>query len=286
MVMANSLTEPSSSIAADIITKKEHTKTDERGAFYYGNDMIHYDVIRKSQSSKVSSSKAVARKVVIKVHPDQRVVATVPHDATDDSIQQAMLKRARWIWQNIEEFAKQKDYVLPKRYVSGETQFYLGRRYVLKVTVDAELPLNVKLHRGKLNVNLRQADTTSNKSLQTKKVKALLDKWYQHRANIIFKERLAKMQPKANWVTDIPSFRVMAMKKQWGSCSTKGNLMLNPHLIKAPKECIDYVILHELCHIEEHNHSEKFWRLLTQVMPNWKEVKSKLDDMAEMYLNE
>src|SRR5690554_7939176 len=72
----------------------------------------------------------------------------------------------------------------------------------------------------------------------------------------------------------------MAMKKQWGSCSNKGNLMLNPHLVKAPKECIDYVILHELCHIAEHNHSERFWRLLTQVMPNWKEVKAKLDEIG------
>ncbi len=77
----------------------------------------------------------------------------------------------------------------------------------------------------------------------------------------------------------------MAMKKQWGSCSTRGSLMLNPHLVKAPKECIDYVILHELCHIAEHNHSDRFWRLLTQVMPHWKEVKAKLDEMAELYLN-
>ncbi|MFT6584793.1 MAG: putative metal-dependent hydrolase [Cognaticolwellia sp.] len=281
MLMANSLTRDSSSIAADIIIKKSHTKTAERGAFYYGNDMIHYDVIRKSQSSKVSSSKAVARKVVIKVHPDQRVVATVPHDATEDSVQQAMVKRARWIWQNIEEFAKQKDYVLPKRYVSGETQFYLGRRYVLKVLIDSEQVSNVKLSRGKLNVTLRKDFDD-----RVVKVKPLIDKWYQHKTKAVFHERLNKMLPKATWVTDIPSFRVMAMKKQWGSCSTKGNLMLNPHLIKAPKECIDYVILHELCHIAEHNHSEKFWRLLTQVMPNWKEVKAKLDDMAELYLNE
>ncbi len=62
--------------------------------------------------------------------------------------------------------------------------------------------------------------------------------------------------------------------------------MLNPHLVKAPKECIDYVILHELCHIAEHNHSDKFWRLLTSVMPHWKEVKHRLDDMAEFYLGE
>ena len=276
MLMANSLIRASSSAAAEI-----KTKTAERGAFYYGNDMIHYDVIRKSQSSKVSSSKTVARKVVIKVHPDQRVVATVPHDATADSIQEAMLKRARWIWQNIEEFAKQKDYVLPKRYISGETQFYLGRRYVLKVLVDSEQVSNVKLSRGKLNVILRQDSDD-----RVVKVKPLIDKWYQQKAKVIFHERLNKMLPKATWVTGTPSFRVMVMKKQWGSCSTKGNLMLNPHLIKASKECIDYVILHELCHIAEHNHSEKFWRLLTQVMPHWKEIKAKLDDMAEMYLNE
>ena len=274
MVMA------SSSVAAEI-----NTKTAERGAFYYGNDMIHYDVIRKSQSSKVSSNKAVARKVLIKVHPDQRVVATVPHDATDDSIQEAMLKRASWIWQNIEEFAKQKYYVLPKRYISGETQFYLGRRYVLKVLIDAKQVSNVKLSRGKLNVTLKHELSQDNDN-RVFKVKPLIDKWYQHKAKSIFHERLNKMLPKATWVTGIPSFRVMAMKKQWGSCSTKGNLMLNPHLIKAPKECIDYVILHELCHIAEHNHSENFWRLLTQVMPNWKEVKAKLDDMAELYLDE
>jgi predicted metal-dependent hydrolase len=284
MLMANL------SIAAEIITKKSHTKTAERGAFYYGIDMIHYDVIRKSQGSKVSSSKAVARKVVIKVHPDQRVVATVPHDATEDSIQQAMLKRARWIWQNIEEFSKQKGYVLPKRYISGETQFYLGKRYVLKVIIDSEQVSNVKLSRGRLNVTLKhelgQDNARDLENNRVVKVKPLVDKWYQHKAKAIFHERLNKMLPKTTWVTSIPSFRVMAMKKQWGSCSTKGNLMLNPHLIKAPKECIDYVILHELCHIAEHNHSEKFWRLLTQVMPNWKEVKAKLDDMAEMYLNE
>jgi len=265
-------------IKLSVATERD-TKINEQGVFIYGSDTIHYDVIRKSQPA--DTAKKQARKVVIKVHPDQRVVATVPHDATDESIQEAMLKRARWIWQSIEEFAKQKDTVLPKRYVSGEAQFYLGRRYVLKVLIDAEQASNVKLSRGKLNVTLRQDSDE-----RSVKVKPLIDQWYQYRAKAIFHERLNKMLPKAIWVAGMPSFRMMAMKKQWGSCSAKGNLMLNPHLVKASKECIDYVILHELCHIAEHNHSEKFWRLLTQVMPNWKEVKAKLDDMAEMYLNE
>ena len=270
-------------VAAAICPKESRTTTSERGVFTYGNDTIHYDVIRKTKPA--DNAKKTARKVIIKVHPDQRVVATVPHDASDDAIVDAMHKRARWIWQSINDFAKQKDTVLPKRYVSGETQFYLGKRYVLKVIVDAEQVPNVKLSRGKLNVTLKY-EISKDTDDRLVKVKPLIDKWYQHKAKAIFHERLAELLPKATWVTGIPSFRVMAMKKQWGSCSTKGNLMLNPHLVKAPKECIDYVILHELCHIAEHNHSERFWRLLTQVMPNWKEVKAKLDDMAEMYLNE
>lgn len=270
-------------VAASIYPKEGRTTTNERGVFTYGNDTIHYDVIRKTKPA--DNAKKSARNVIIKVHPDQRVVATVPHDASDNAIQDAMHKRARWIWQSIDEFAKQKDTVLPKRYVSGETQFYLGKRYVLKIINDTEQVPNVKLSRGKLNVTTKH-EVSKDIDDRLMKIKSLIDKWYQHKAKAIFHERVAELLPKATWVKGIPSFRVMAMKKQWGSCSTKGNLMLNPHLIKAPKECIDYVILHELCHIAEHNHSERFLRLLTQVMPNWKEVKAKLDDMAEMYLNE
>ncbi|TMP78148.1 SprT family zinc-dependent metalloprotease [Pseudoalteromonas sp. S983] len=275
-------------VAAAIHSEKSSATTKEHGVFTYGNDTIRYEVIRKTKPS--DTAKKVARKVIIKVHPDQRVVATVPYDANEGAIVDAMHKRARWIWQSINDFAKQKDTVLHKRYVSGETQFYLGKRYVLKVIVDAEQAPSVKLSRGKLNVTIKHEISKNtapdSQGSRAAKIKPLIDKWYQHKAKAIFHERLAALLPKTTWVTDIPSFRVMAMKKQWGSCSAKGNLMLNPHLVKAPKECIDYVILHELCHIAEHNHSERFWRLLTQVMPNWKEVKAKLDDMAEMYLNE
>lgn len=266
---------PNKAVAAEI-----YTSTQEQGVLAYGNDVIHYDVIRRSQHQE-NKPTAKARKVLIKVHPDQRVVATVPFDATEKAIQEAMTRRARWIWQNIKDFAKQQEYVLPKQYISGETQFYLGKRFVLKVNIDNSQPSDVKLSRGKLNVTLR--NTPEN---QAKTVKSLLEKWYLNRAKAIFQERLHAMLPKATWVEGIPSFRIMAMKKQWGSCSKQGQLMLNPHLVKASKECIDYVILHELCHIAEHNHSEKFWRLLIQVMPNWKEVKAKLDDMAELYLND
>ena len=275
----------------------------ENGVFYYGQDKIDYEVVRKEVTYKEKIKKPESdelitentkpskpRKVVIKVHPDQRVVATAPIDASDEMVYDAIMKRARWIWQSLQDFAKQQDHVLPKRYVSGETQFYLGRRYVLKVITNAEtndvINSRVKLSRGKLNVALSESDSTSDLEARAKLVKSLIDEWYKTKAKLVFIERLEAVLPKAAWVTGTPAFRLLAMKKQWGSCSAKDNLILNPHLIKAPKECIDYVILHELCHIAEHNHSEHFWRLLTQVMPNWKEVKARLDGMAELYLNE
>ncbi|WP_417447376.1 M48 family metallopeptidase [Kangiella sp.] len=255
------------------------TTPSETGLFTYGDNTIQYHVIRKlAPCDGVIKSN---RKVTIKVYPDQKVTASAPFDASEELIRKAVLKRARWIWQSIETFAKQKDTVKPKHYVSGETQFYLGKRYVLKVLVDTDQTNNVKLNRGQLQVTFQQDHEE-----RAKKVKELVDQWYKNKAQALFQQRLTEVLKKTTWVADIPSFRVMEMKKQWGSCSAKGQLVLNPHLIKAPKECIDYVILHELCHIAEYNHSERFWRLLTQVMPNWKEVKAKLDGMAEMYLND
>lgn len=247
----------------------------EEYSFVYGDEAVTYCVIRKPHPE------GKKRKIAIKVHPSAEVVITAPEDAERAAIHEAVMKRAKWIDTALQEFRTQQEYVQPKCYVSGEMQFYLGRRYVLKVVEDAEAAAMVKMQRGQLLVTLRRFDERKQEYTQ-----ALVRRWYHFRAKHIFHKRLAALLPQAHWVEGIPSFRVLPMSTQWGSCSAKGNLMLNPHLIKAPRECVDYVILHELCHIAEHNHSERFWRLLTSVMPHWKDVKSRLDGMAELYLNE
>ncbi|WMS86709.1 M48 family metallopeptidase [Pleionea litopenaei] len=260
-----------SKLAAEI-----QTHTEDTGVFAYGDDEIRYDIIRKAQASDKAS-----RRVKIKVHPDQRVVAIAPFDASSDVIKRAVTKRARWIWKHIQDFSKQNEFILPKQYISGETQFYLGKRYLLKVSISPQQPEQVKLYRGKLLVSV-PSEKLRNKS----RVKFLLDDWYLRQAKRVLHERLLELAACLEWVTSTPTFKIIAMKKQWGSCSIKGQLNINPHLIKAPRDCIDYVLMHELCHIAEHNHSERFWQLLSQHMPDWKERKAKLDDMAEMYLNE
>lgn len=115
----------------------------------------------------------------------------------------------------------------------------------------------VKLLRGKLEVSVRQRSA--------EKVRDLLADWYKARAKEVFARRLNAMLDQAIWVTGRPALRILTMQTQWGSCSPHGRITLNPHLVKASRDCIDYVILHELCHIAEHNHSEQFYRLMSQV---------------------
>lgn len=209
----------------------------------------------------------------IKVHPDGRVVVHAPENASDNAVALATRKRARWIHEQLRTFREQSVSTLPRRYISGESHLYLGRRYVLKVIVDTKSPPAVKLLRGTLQVSLRQKDP--------QQIRALLESWYKERAKEVFARRLETLLPQTLWVKKVPDMRVHTMKTQWGSCSPKGRLTLNPLLVKAPRECIDYVLLHELCHIAEHNHSPNFYRRLRRVMPDWEKIKLKLDNEAD-----
>jgi predicted metal-dependent hydrolase len=116
-------------------------------------------------------------------------------------------------------------------------------------------------------------------------VKKSLESWFRGRAKEVFADRLLAVAANLRWVKHSPPIRLQAMKVQWGSCSPAGRITLNPNLVKAPRECIDYVLLHELCHLKHHNHSPKFYQSLDRHMPGWRILKQKLDDMAELILS-
>lgn len=237
-------------------------------SFWYGDEPIRFErVNRVSQKSQV----------LIKVHPDCRIQVAAPHSVSNDEVLNAVKKRARWIWLQLRDFRQQLEHVTPRRYISGEGHYYLGKQHMLKVVEDkAEIP-RVKLLRGRLEVVVRERHPET--------VRQLLDRWYKQRAREVFARRLNEVMAQALWVEKLPAMRIQTMQTQWGSCSPSGRLTLNPHLVKAPRECIDYVILHELCHLAEHNHSERFYRLMNQVMPGWEKVKTRLDNMASKLLS-
>lgn len=236
-------------------------------SFVYGDERIQ--VCREDRAR-------VTDRVQIRVHPDCRVVVAAPAESNDQSVLQAVKQRARWIYQQLREFRKQNEHLTPRQYVSGESHLYLGKQHMLKVIEAPDHNQEVKLLRGKLEVSVRHR--------QPGKVKALLDDWYKQKAREVFARRLDAMLEHTLWVSERPQFRTRVMQTRWGSCSPNGCLTLNPYLVKAPRECIDYVLLHELCHLAEHNHSDLFYRLMNQVMPGWEPVKEKMDWMAARLL--
>jgi predicted metal-dependent hydrolase len=112
-------------------------------------------------------------------------------------------------------------------------------------------------------------------------IRPALDAWYRQRAHELLADRLTAVAASLSWVQQMPPMRLQFMSVQWGSCSPAGRITLNPLLVKAPRKCIDYVMLHELCHLLHHNHSPKFYQTLDRHMPNWRAVKDKLYNMAE-----
>lgn len=236
-------------------------------SFLYGDEQITFERVKRPQATG---------KVLIQVHPDCRVIASAPEGAASEAVLSAVKKRGRWIYEQLRDFRKQLEFTTPRQYISGESHYYLGKQYLLKVIEAPEQVQGVKLLRGKLEVSVRAKSTD--------KVKELLTDWYKARAKETFAKRLDAMLEQALWVEERPPLRILTMQTQWGSCSPNGRITLNPHLVKAPRECIDYVILHELCHIAEHNHSERFYRLMGQVMPKWEKTKERLDGMASVYI--
>lgn len=216
-------------------------------------------------------------RIAIHVLPTGIVQVDAPLDASLVDIKRGVGKRARWLSGHLSRIRERAAYVFPREYVSGESHLYLGRRYLLKVRLCRTEEPSVKLRRGRFEVVTNRQDRDA--------VCSLLSDWYRAKARAMLSKRLSLVVERMAWLHAEPRWRLLTMKRQWGSCSPAGVLSLNPHLIKAPPACIDYVLLHELCHLKHHNHSKYFYRMLDRHMPEWPAVKLRLDGMAEQVLS-
>jgi hypothetical protein len=209
----------------------------------------------------------------LSVHPDLTITVKAPIGSNIKDIQGFVKRRGAWInraWRDFEQYLPKQPH---RRYVSGETHRYLGRQYRLKIQQGGMD--SVKCLRGYLWI------TTKNKPTP-ECAKNLLENWYRNHAKAIFQERLLICHRKtARESTPLPFLQIKRMVSRWGSFSSAGRITLNLELIKAPKECIDYVILHELCHFKVKHHTPKFWRLIQNVMPDFEERRKKLNFYAE-----
>ena len=188
-----------------------------------------------------------------------------PMNATSSDVDRRVRRRAGWIRRQLREFETYHPLPMPRRFVSGETHWYLGRQYRLRVRSGFDA---VKISGGFLVV------TTMNRG----GVARLVNDWYLARAREAFDRRFTKLVKRASWL-GLPDqvLRVRAMKQRWGSCGPTGIITLNVKLVKAPPSCIDYTLAHELSHRLEMNHSKRFYALLRRAVPDWERARARLN---------
>ena len=186
----------------------------------------------------------------IKVHPNSNVEVLAPLDTAKKLVFQKIKAKAPWILKQIDHFNSYRPSTPPRRFVNGETHLYLGRQYRLKIvpdTVDV-----IKAWRGQLWIHAVNANHED--------LKKQLDQWYKQKAIIVFNDLLQEVVPKfKRYKIASPVLSIRMMSKRWGSCSPTGKIILNTELIKASKGSIEYVIIHELCHLVHRNHDRVFF---------------------------
>ncbi|WP_311320571.1 SprT family zinc-dependent metalloprotease [Capnocytophaga sputigena] len=204
----------------------------------------------------------------IKVYPDTSVKVFAPIDTDLPIIEQHLKAKRRWIEKQQRSFQTYLPATPPRQYIGGESFLYLGKQYMLKI--EPSTAEEVKLYQGRLVVKTVNPDATH--------IKKLLQQWYIARATILFNKLFEEQfYLFKRFGLEKPILQIKKMEKRWGSCTPQQKIILNPELIKAPVVCINYVILHELCHLVHHNHSKAFYRLLENFMPDWQKYKQLLE---------
>lgn len=212
----------------------------------YGNQTIYFQIKRSDRKT-----------LGIEVHPDLSVWAISPKKAELNDIKKHILKRASWITKQQRYFEQFLPRVPEREYVGGETHYYLGRKFLLKVRKGEHD--SVKMKSGEIQV--------FSTNVSRKRIKILLAGWYASHAQRVYKEAYTNAFARfGKYKLPEPPLEIRRMKNRWGSCTPKGKIILNPELIKVPKKCIEYVLVHEMCHLIEPNHSKAFYELQDKVM--------------------
>lgn len=195
------------------------------------------------------------------------VKVRVPKRLSDKAVRELITKRTPWIKTKLKELSDRPN-IKPKKYISGETFPYLGKNYRLKVDRGSENSVSLK---GGYFVT-----TISNNDNQQSTVRSLLEDWYQTHAEIQLRAKTLRL---ASIVGVTPtSISTKPYKSRWGSCSVSGDITYNWKIILAPHRIVDYVVIHELCHLLEHNHSPRYWKHVERHVSDWRDCRKWLTD--------
>jgi predicted metal-dependent hydrolase len=204
----------------------------------------------------------------IQVTPESNVNVIAPINAKQKEVFKKVKAKGAWIIKQKRFFKSYQPKTPRRKFVNGETHLYLGRQYKLKIIKNKEE--EVKIYRGIIQIYSKQNNPEY--------LKSLLELWYKEKAKEHFYEVLEQAAIKfKKYKISEPLLYIRKMEKRWGSCTPTGKVILNLELIKAPKGSIEYVMIHELCHLVHRNHNKAFFDLQNKMLPDWEKWKERLE---------
>jgi predicted metal-dependent hydrolase len=205
--------------------------------------------------------------------PNGNVTVSTPHTMSDDAIERFVRTKTSWIKKQIAKFDNQPRQS-EREYVPGETLYVWGKQYYLQTKYGG---------RNSLTLSGDKAVLTVRKESTAKQRENFVREWYRE----LLKTEIARLLPRWEKTTGLKAaaWQTKYMTTRWGTCNTKtGKIWLNLQLSKKTPECLEYIILHELIHLVEEKHNERFISLMGKYMPMWREVKAALNGQTLDYM--
>ncbi len=220
---------------------------------------LNYQIVRSAKRKKLT----------ITVERDKSIVVHAPADATDEAIRHVVDTKRQWIFEKVNHPQKYQDrpHAPGKEVVNGESVPYLGREYLIEI--EETLSGGVEFARRFLIP-----------AAQRTKRQVVLKDWYVSRAKETVLPRVKRFA--AELGVSIGEAKIVDNRYRWGSCTVKDNVNFNWRLIKAPMFVIDYVIVHELAHLMETNHTPRFWNIVRAKVPSTDKAKTWLKEHGQI----
>jgi predicted metal-dependent hydrolase len=207
--------------------------------------------------------------------PKGRVRIAAPSRMKLDTIRIYAISKLSWIKKQQAKILSQKREA-PREYLTKESHYYLGKRYLLKVIELDTVPI-VNLAHNTIELYVRPGSSTE-------KRKEVLETWYREQLREKSADIIAQWEKKMK--IKVESFGIKKMKTKWGTCNEAAKrIWLNFELIKKPIECIEYIVVHEMVHFKERNHNDRFVAHMNHFLPEWKQLKSELNRLPVSHVD-
>ena len=232
-------------------------------SYEYGTQIIEFDVVFRKRKT-----------MAIQIQAPDKITVISPIGVKEDEILRVVKGKSKWIVQKLFQIREIDHLKRTREYVNGESFIYMGRNYSLQIQYDRTYKIpKAKLYRGKLYVYSDCYDPLF--------IRLAIEKWYKEKALQKIEERISYYQK----YFDVAPNKVMVkeQKKRWGSCSSQRNLNFNWKCIMAPSPVLDYLVVHEMCHMVHMNHSPDFWNLVASILPDYEKRREILKNQGVKY---